>query len=81
MNLFAKIGQNCKILSDVTIGIDGKKNSTGAPIIGNNVYIGTGVKILGNISIADNVVIGANTVVTKSIIESNITVVGFQQKN
>lgn len=77
INVYAKIGCNCKILSDVTIGISGRKDATEAPIIGNNVYIGTGARILGNVSIADNVVIGANAVVTKSIIEQGITVGGI----
>ena len=80
VNTFSKIGSNCKILSDVTIGISGKKDSLGAPSIGNNVYIGTGARILGNITIADNVVIGANAVVTKSITESGITVAGIPAK-
>jgi serine O-acetyltransferase len=64
----------------VTIGISGKKDSTCAPIIGNNVYIGTGARILGNITIAHNVVIGANSVVTKSITEQGITVAGVPAK-
>ena len=48
--------------------------------IGNNVYIGTSARILGNITIADNVVIGANAVVTKSIAEPGITVAGIPAK-
>lgn len=77
VNANAKIGKNCKILSDVTIGVSGKKEEDGAPVIGSNVFIGSGAKIIGNITIADNVVIGANAVVTKSIAESRITVAGI----
>ena len=80
VNTFSKIGNNCKILSDVTIGISGEKDSLGAPSIGNNVYIGTSARILGNITIADNVVIGVNAVVTKSIVEPGITVAGIPAK-
>ena len=77
VNANAKIGKNCKILSDVTIGVSGKKEEVGASVIGSNVFIGSGAKIIGNITIADNVVIGANAVVTKSIAEPGITVAGI----
>ena len=46
----------------------------GSPVIGNNVYIGSGATIIGKIEIGDNVRIGANTTVTKSV-ESNTTCV------
>ena len=46
-------------------------------INGNNVYIGTDARILGDVTIEDNVMIGANAVVTKSITESGITVAGI----
>lgn len=44
--------------------------------IGNNVWIGAGVRVIGETSIGDNVVIGANAVVTKSI-PSNVVAVGI----
>lgn len=72
----ARIGENCKILSDVTVGIQGRYDRPQAPVIGNNVYIGTGARIIGGVRIADNVVIGANAVVTKSITESGTTWAG-----
>lgn len=80
VNAYAKIGSNCKILSDVTIGVSGKKNSEDRPIIGNNVFIGSGARIIGCVTIADNVVVGANAVVTKSITDSGITVAGIPAK-
>ena len=61
----AKIGNNCTIMQQVTIG--NKLNDDKIPEIGNNVFIGAGAKIIGNIKIEDNVIIGANAVVTKSI--------------
>ncbi len=76
----ARLGSGCKILSDVTIGKLGPYNKDGAPKIGNNVYIGTGARIIGDIEIADDVVIGANSVVTKSITEKGITVAGIPAK-
>lgn len=72
----AEIGSNCKIMSDVTIGINGRKDVPGIPVIGNRVFIGSGARIIGPITIADDVVIGANAVVTHSITEKGITVAG-----
>ena len=43
--------------------------------IGNNVWIGTGAKIIGSLTIGDNVIVSANAVVTKSI-PSNVVVAG-----
>lgn len=76
----AKIGRNCKILSDVTIGWQGRYDKPGAPQIGDRVFIGSGAKIIGNITIADDVVIGANSVVVHSINEPGITVAGNPAK-
>lgn len=72
-----KIGLNCTILQNVTIG--GKKGSKEVAVIGNNVMIGAGAVIIGNIVIGDNVVIGANSVVNKDI-PSNSVVVGVPAK-
>ena len=76
----AKIGKNCKILSDVTIGGQGRYDRNGAPIIGDRVFIGSGAKIIGAIKIANGVVIGANSVVTKDISEPNTTWAGNPAK-
>ena len=65
----AVIGKNCTVFQQVTIGsntIEGSK-SYGAPVIGDNVYIGAGAKIIGGITVGDNVRIGANCVVTENI--------------
>ena len=50
-----------------------------SPIIGNNVWIGPGARIYGNIKIGNNVVIGANSVVNKTF-PSNITIAGIPAK-
>ena len=76
----AKLGCNCKILSDVTIGGQGRYDKHGAPQIGDRVFIGSGAKIIGNITIADDVVIGANAVVIHSLSEAGITVAGNPAK-
>ncbi len=67
----ARIGKNCRMHEGVNIGAT--NGSTKAPVIGNNVFIGTGAKIIGDISIADDVAIGANAVVVKSITEPGTT--------
>ena len=66
----AVIGKNAVIFQHVTIG-EGKN---GAPVIGDNCYIGAGAKIIGNIKIGDNVRIGAGCVVVDDI-PDNCTVV------
>lgn len=69
----AKIGPNCTILQNVTIG---ERNVPGAtPTIGANVLIGAGAKILGGVVIGDNARIGANTVVVNDV-PAGATVVG-----
>lgn len=74
VNGFASVGKNCRIYEGVTIGdrSDGGK----AAIIGDNVLIGTGTKIIGPVKIADNVAIGANSVVVKDIVEPNTSWAG-----
>lgn len=65
----AVIGRNVVIFQQVTIGANTIKGSKsyGAPIIGNDVYIGAGAKIIGKATISDNVRIGANAVVVKDV--------------
>ena len=67
------IGDNCWICQCVTIGY--KNGSDGLPVIGNNVFIGAGSKILGPVVIGDNVTIGANAIVIKNV-PANCTVAG-----
>lgn len=74
------IGDNVIIYQGVTIGATGKKvKGRRHPVIGNNVFIGSGAKILGNIKVGNNVKIGANAVVLKDI-PSNVTTVGIPSK-
>lgn len=74
VNNNSKIGKNCRIHNGVYITPN--RGSKKCPVIGDNVYIGPGAKIFGDIHIADNVLIGANAVVTKSIDTPNCTVAG-----
>ena len=77
VSAIAKLGAHCKILSDVTIGGQGRYDVGGAPQLGDRVWVGSGAKIIGPIKIADGVVIGANAVVSKDILEPNTTWAGI----
>lgn len=75
----ARIGKNCTIHGNCCIGSKGISPDD-TPIIGDNVDIGQGAQALGGITIADGVKIGAGAIVTKSILEPNVTVVGIPAK-
>lgn len=66
------IGECCTLFNGVTIGREFGGRKKGTPIIGNNVIIFAGAKIIGNIKIGNNVVIGANSVVTKDVPDNSI---------
>ncbi len=70
---YARFGDNCRIRNGVVVGLKNIENIA-APIIGNNVDIGVGAKVLGGITIGDNVVIGANAVVICNVPDNSIAV-------
>jgi serine O-acetyltransferase len=70
---YAKFGDNCRIRDGVVVGLR-RIDEKCAPVIGNNVDIGTGAKLLGPIRIGDNVAIGANAVVLCDVPEDSIAV-------
>ena len=75
VNNRARIGANCRINASTVIATKaGFADKT--PVIGDNVYIGSGAKIFGDIVIADGIAIGANSVVNKSFTEPNVTIAG-----
>jgi serine O-acetyltransferase len=63
----ARIGSNCNLSQNVTIGVAGTGAKRGAPTIGHNVYIAPGARIFGRICVGNNVQIGANAVVHADI--------------
>jgi len=67
------IGDYCGIQQDVNIGINMERG--GAPIIGNNVYIGRGATILGHVTIGDGARIAANSLVINDV-PPNSTAIG-----
>ncbi len=70
---YASFGDNCIVRNGVTVGLK-NLDELAAPRIGNNVNIGAGAKLLGNITIGDNVDIGANAVVIASVPANSIAV-------
>lgn len=72
------IGDNCVIMQGVTIGNNFKNDK--CPTIQNNVFIGAGAKVIGDIFIVNGTKIGANAVVTKSVLVEGETVVGIPAK-
>lgn len=67
-----KIGEKCWVAQQVTIGPDKGLN---LPILGNNVHVFPGAKILGKVTIGDNVRVAANAVVEEDV-PSDCTVAG-----
>ncbi|MBR1799656.1 MAG: serine acetyltransferase [Bacteroidales bacterium] len=67
----AQVGSNCRLHTSTNIG-----DYNGVPTLGDDVYVGPGAKIFGNITIGNNVAIGANAVVNQSV-DDNCTVGGI----
>ena len=66
----AQIGENCTIMQGVTLGADDTDlNFTVAkrPVIGSNVLIGAGAKVIGGVMIGDHAKVGANAVVLQDV--------------
>jgi serine O-acetyltransferase len=71
----AVIGDNVTLFQGVTLGGTGKEKGKRHPTIENNVVVGAGAKVLGNITIGENVSVGSNAVVLRDV-PANSTVVG-----
>ena len=73
---YSKIGSNCIVYQNVTIGSDKNGN---VPVIGNNVVIFPGAVLIGKISIGDNCIVGANSFVNRNFSE-NLVIAGVPAK-
>lgn len=73
----AVIGENCVLGQNITIG--GKSGWYEVPIIGDNVHVSAGARILGPVRVGNNVIIGANAVVVKDV-PDNCIVAGVPAK-
>ena len=76
VNEKARFGCNVRIQSMVNIGA----YKGGVPHGGDNIYIGPGAKLYGDISLGSNIAIGANSVVNKSFKDNNVTIAGVPAK-
>ena len=72
----AIIGDYALIYQGVTLGGTGKESGKRHPTLGENVVVGAGAKVLGNIQVGNNVRIGAGSVVLRDV-PSDSTVVGI----
>lgn len=77
INPNAIIGNNCIIHPGVLVGTS--RGKEGAPIIGNNCFLGDGCKIVGNCIIGDWVFIAPNAVITKDIPSFSVVGSGINQ--
>jgi serine O-acetyltransferase len=71
----AEIGDDVLVYQNVTLGGTGKQRGKRHPTIGHNVVVGTGAKVLGNITVGNHVKIGAGSVVIKPVPDYS-TVIG-----
>ena len=71
----AVVGDDVTLYQGVTLGGTGKEKGKRHPTIGNGVVVGTGAKVLGNITVGDNCRVGAGSVVLRTI-PDNSTIVG-----
>jgi serine O-acetyltransferase len=78
IHIDAKIGCNCNISQQVTIGVGGTDPS-GTPTIGDRVFLGPGAKLFGPIAVGDDVAIGANAVLMKDL-PDHVVAVGIPAK-
>ena len=78
VNGYARIGKNCKLHGSNCIGNNGL--SIKAPIIGNNVRLGVGAKVIGDITIADDVIVAAGAVVIESCYIKGAVLAGVPAK-
>jgi serine O-acetyltransferase len=70
---YAKFGDNCRIRNGVVVGLR-RIDQKFAPVLGNNVDVGAGAKLLGPIKIGDNTIIGANAVVLRDVPANSVAV-------
>ena len=74
----AKVGKNCRLHVGTNIGASAGRPE--APVIGDNVYIGPGAILFGNITIADNVTVAANATVNRNCEIPNVVLAGTPAK-
>ena len=77
-NSAAKIGRNCIMHGNNIVGNNGLSQK--CPVLGDNVRLGYGAMIFGDVTIADNVTVAAGAIVVHSVLEPGVTVAGVPAK-
>ena len=78
VNEAARIGENCRLHGNNCIGNKGAADL--APTIGDNLDLGFGACVIGDVTLGDCITVGANAVMVKSAPENEITLVGVPAK-
>ena len=66
-NAGAVVGRGCCIAQGVTLGVSGRGDRRGNPVIGDRVYIGVNAVVAGKIHVGDDALIGANSLVNRDV--------------
>lgn len=72
LNPQSVFGNDCNISQGVTIGISGRGENRGVPVIGDRVYIGANAVVAGNIAIGNDAVIGACSFVGADVADNAV---------
>jgi serine O-acetyltransferase len=78
INPATRIGENCTLYPGILMGHKSPEDGK-APVVGNNVFIGTGTKIIGGVHIGDNVTIGQNCVITHDVPDNSTIVINNKE--
>ena len=75
---YARVGKNCVLFQQVTIGSNTLPDSSGlgAPVLGDECYLGAGAKVIGRVTVGHRARLGANSVVRESVPEDGIVPAG-----
>lgn len=69
-----RIGKNCNLSPGVNLGRANRGPRAGAPVLGDDVYLGPGAKIVGKVQVGNEVAVGANCVVTRDVPDRAVVV-------
>jgi serine O-acetyltransferase len=75
VNSDCRIGARCRIHPGVMVGASHGADA-GAPVIGDDCYLGSGAKLFGGIELGSGTIVGANAVVNRSFRDGNVTIAG-----
>lgn len=74
VNDACRVGAGCNLSQGVSIGVTGRGEHRGAPVIGNRVYIGANAVVVGPVTVGDDAVVGAASLVAQDVRPSTTAV-------